>query len=69
MTDEQVPKLARWERIVHLADGNAAGLKFARQLAAALGRWVRVVVVEMTQGVDPDEMKPEDLRDLLKPWL
>jgi DNA primase len=57
--------LGRFEKVTLLLDGDDAGQKAAKEIAARLIRQVHVRIVEPPDGKQPDELDQEQLRSVL----
>jgi DNA primase len=57
--------LHRFERIVLMLDGDAAGRKGSEAIAARLSGWCAVPVVRLPDGSQPDQLSRSTIRQLL----
>jgi DNA primase len=58
--------LDRFERVVLMLDGDAAGRTASRALNARLSRQCRVSVIEIPDGAQPDQLTPATISRLLQ---
>lgn len=67
LSARQEELLRRFSDIVILLDGDVAGRDAAREIAVRLARshWVRVI--ELNDGIQPDQLSSEEIQNLLNP--
>jgi DNA primase len=58
--------LDRFERVVLMLDGDAAGRAASRTLSAKLSRGCLVSVIRIPDGAQPDQLRPTTIRRLLQ---
>lgn len=63
--DQQRVLTERFERAVLMLDGDAAGRAASRTIAASLAAKFQVVLVNLPEGVQPDQLSPAGIQDVL----
>ena len=57
--------LQRFQRVILMLDGDAAGRRATAEVAARLRAYCQVQVVDLAERMQPDQMSPEQIRQLL----
>jgi hypothetical protein len=65
VTPEHILEIQRFESIVYVKDGDAAGSSAAAQIAASLARWRPLRIVELPEGHDADSLPLGELERYL----
>ncbi len=63
--EQEAQLVAHFRHVVIMLDGDEAGQKAAGEIAARLVHKLRVRVVDVPEGTQPDQFAAEDLRQLL----
>jgi DNA primase len=67
--EQEAALLARFERVVLLLDGAAAGRAASQAIAARLSARCELVVVALPDGAQPDQLSLTEIQQLLSPQL
>jgi len=62
ITTEQIREITKFENITILFDGDKAGRKGAILLANNLAPFIRVKIIDLPDGIDPDQLNEDEIK-------